>query len=122
MNIDTIINAEKKLKFRIVDIFNGARIYKPTFRNILESVKRDFYNDNQYKRLPRYAKEYLRGYLDCQFDNLWKELVWTHEVNGVRFISKDKPDHISWQDINDNTENSCHCWKQGKDKKWHKYN
>jgi hypothetical protein len=76
MNIERTVKIYTKLETTIADIYSGAKYYKPSSTELhMKAVKAV----SEYKGLPRWAIEYLMGYIRAED----KDIMQNHVLWGV---------------------------------------
>lgn len=71
----------KMFKERLATIFSTAIMIHLDHDAMLAQRESLVFSDKRYKELPTHAKEYLRGYYDAKFDELFRTyLEWRHYV------------------------------------------
>jgi hypothetical protein len=111
-SMDRSYRVKEKYRSIILDIYSAAKCFKSPHADILARLSERVYDQPDYKKLPHWAIASLLETLRCKLDEVHRhELVWTHEVDGVRFIAGQLPEGVTYFDINAQSDKSYHAWK-----------
>ena len=123
---DTQYNHKQNCLSTINSAFSRMRIYRLTHDKGLEILTKEVYNSNSYKRLTRYNKNYLQGYIESQFNENYKYyLVWGLKwIDGKFYNAKTELENLpdfSWDKFNKEVyqkdgNHGSFLWKQKDDK------
>ena len=82
---DRMYRKQQTVELRLKDAVSRAKCFESNLDSFLEQTKRIF-DSADYKRLPLWRREYLRGVFDTLFHQLQNELVWILTgPDGVRY-------------------------------------
>ncbi len=102
----------EELRERILEAYSHGTHFKLTHDAIVVRLNERVWNDPRYAKLPQWAKSILYTTTRCKLDEIHRrDLVWTHEVDGVRFISGQLPEGVTYAQISEQSDKSAHCWK-----------
>jgi len=106
MKISTALNHRNRFLQRVKDIFLRARCYGLSYEKILMIYQKEINNTPQWKLLPVWAKEYIRGFRDAILGEIEsRDIVWKLYLNGKYVDRKDVLDG-QWIDV----KGGCHFW------------
>lgn len=89
ISADRAYRIKEKLRARIVDIYNTARVFHHTHEAILESMKRDVWDAPELARAPSWVRSMLHETQRCLGDENWRLLTWMLSVDGALLTSKE---------------------------------
>lgn len=102
MKLDKTITVLRSLKVRLLDMYDAAKTYSITAEQLKEQRLR-FYDDQDFRSLPRWAHSELRGYENALRDMQWKNdlatvYVWVH--SGIPVKRGLRSDEMNDRDLN----------------------
>jgi hypothetical protein len=106
LRYDKIHKAYESAKGTMTRIWTEALTNMDTHETILKK-RSDLMSSGTWEAMDSYNSAKCMGISDVLSDLLWKELVWTHVLDGKRVLSKSFPDDRI-RDID--TDESAHCY------------
>lgn len=81
----------------VIDIFNAAKVDHNSQGFILRTIDGRIRQNYMYKRIPHHCKQYVEGYIECQFDDIMKHYLEFYVcIDGVYT----KASHVKYPDAN----------------------
>lgn len=78
---DLINKRVQSLQYEVERIYQNALKYGHDHGMILERINERIYDSYAWGKLPRYAKDQVRGYMDAWRTRVWRECVlWAHRM------------------------------------------
>lgn len=106
------LDARQSCINQVNSIFYGAIRDMDTFEEILNRLGR-VYDSKAYKRLTIAWKEYVRGYIDCHFNDLYRShLAWGFKPLGVFCATFEQVQRDYHDEIVKDACNGFHYWKE----------
>lgn len=66
----------RKLQGRIASIWRMAEELRKTHAYVLDRLRQDVWETEQFANLPRWASSRVQGYAEAMFDNVWSKVIW----------------------------------------------
>lgn len=113
-SLDTTINRKRRLKSRLGDLLQRVEIYGLSHDEYLTRRTAEIFESDDWKRAPEWVKSYLRGYEDGFMVALWREVVFSYEIDGKR-LAIDTPEYraIPPKRVNDEfSDTGAYIWRK----------
>ena len=75
-HLNTVYNKKKRVLSALKDSYRAIRSYHGTQVQLSDRLNKRVYETHDFQTLPRYAKEYIRGYERCLFDTLLDDMTY----------------------------------------------
>lgn len=122
MKCKTTLARISKFKESIRNLVDNTMRFHWTHEELLTYRKGDILENPLYKKLPRWAIEYLDGYTDALMEQLWRQVVFSYVIDkkGTRAtIESDVYRSISPSVISKYYgDTGCYVWRSATDKFW----
>jgi hypothetical protein len=119
MDTDRVLKLVEVLKNCLRDMWRTIEEAHLSHRTYLD-YRRRIFSGSDYEKLPRWAKEYLRGYDMARYDAIDTLIVYSYVLNGKR-VTLGSPE---WQQLGFNvsdtvdTTTGCYVWREDTSKVW----
>ena len=91
-SIETTIRKQNVAKTRIADAFSAGTSFHSTSARISENVNAII----KGAKLPNWAVQYLRGYVDAKFDAIYRLLDFRYQMPDGKWIVAKDIDYTKW--------------------------
>ena len=114
MRHEQITKLEQSFVHDVHNIYQNAERFQWPDKVILEAISKNIYENEQFRRLPRYAKCFVRGVIYYLREMHWRKVVFSYEIDGERHaIDSPKYRSISPQYVHETASQSgCFIYKE----------
>ena len=89
-NINKRLDYINSLKHEVKCTFDAGIKHKQTHAEILSRIKSRVYDNVKYKKIGVYGRGLISGFIDANFDNMYRLTSWNHWYNG-KFVGNKLP-------------------------------
>lgn len=118
MKLDKVIRLEKSFVEQAENIYNNGTRFCWSHDEINRHYREHILQNEDYRKMPRYAQSFVEGARHLLDKRLWKEVVFSYEVKGKR-LATDSPKYrkYSAEYIHKHcSETGCFVYRSNPDK------
>lgn len=86
MRTETVGRLERQFVNDVENIYNNAARFGWADSFIIEALKKNIYENPDFKRIPRYAQSFVFGAIHLLRQQHWKLVAYSYEIDGTRYL------------------------------------
>jgi len=84
MKTERALKLRKQFTEYVSNTFTNAERFYWSCDCIYESLRENIFNTNDYAKCPMWLHAYIDGYIERCFEQHWKLVIFSYEINGKR--------------------------------------